>query len=246
MRKIKMKIRRLRTAGLAFVALTLAFAMVIPTAAMERRTMSATEVERTARELSEAVKAGKKNPFRIEDVSYESAEAVKAKVDDELFPHYFGVEVKPDDDGYYVDMTTSLARRAVNVRVDEMTKAICRKVPKKLKKKRKAERIEKILCRKMSYRTTGESDEAVLKNLRKWRGECWIYAMVYKACCEKMGIRCRTICGFWKGEPHEWNRVKVGKKWYYVDATRDDAGGGKPRLSRKLWKRYRIDGVSED
>lgn len=57
--------------------------------------------------------------------------------------------------------------------------------------------------------------------------------LVYKMLTEA-GVKCRFISGKanngQRTEDHAWNLVKIGKKWYYLDATWDDPTGGTDRL----------------
>ena len=57
---------------------------------------------------------------------------------------------------------------------------------------------------------------------KKGRGICMSYALAYQRILQEMKIPCFYI----KGENHAWNMVKIGKYWYNVDVTWDDAGGG--------------------
>ena len=56
----------------------------------------------------------------------------------------------------------------------------------------------------------------------KGRGMCMSYALAYQRILQEMKIPCVYI----KGKNHAWNMVKIGKYWYNVDVTWDDAGGG--------------------
>ena len=42
------------------------------------------------------------------------------------------------------------------------------------------------------------------------------------------------------GEGHEWNKVKVDGKWYYIDVTFNQSTDGKYYLSEKLWDDHKI------
>lgn len=57
---------------------------------------------------------------------------------------------------------------------------------------------------------------------KKGRGMCMSYALAYQRILQEMKIPCIYI----KGKNHAWNMVKIGKYWYNVDVTWDDAGDG--------------------
>ena len=74
------------------------------------------------------------------------------------------------------------------------------------------------------------NDHTVRKTLRSKKAVCEGYAQTFKKVSELMGIPCKLIGGYSKGdvidignipkqENHAWNAVKVNNKWYLVDAT---------------------------
>lgn len=52
------------------------------------------------------------------------------------------------------------------------------------------------------------------------RGEaiCMGYAHAYEFLCRKAGIDVLYVDGFAR-EPHSWNMIRIGEKWYHVDTT---------------------------
>ncbi len=51
---------------------------------------------------------------------------------------------------------------------------------------------------------------------------CEGYARAFKLVCDALGIPCILVDGWAGGGGHMWNQVKLGGKWYAVDATWDD------------------------
>lgn len=51
-------------------------------------------------------------------------------------------------------------------------------------------------------------------------GVCEAYAEAFKLLCDEAGIPCTSVYS----HDHEWNAVKLGNKWYYVDVTWIDTG----------------------
>lgn len=100
------------------------------------------------------------------------------------------------------------------------------------------------LCHEVKYQH-GKKDncEAATLFLKK-TGVCRDYADAFWAMCQVCGIPCKCYIGY-ALENHEWNRVKIGKKWYWIDVTWMDDGRKKidknygPSL--KLWKDHRKD-----
>ena len=53
---------------------------------------------------------------------------------------------------------------------------------------------------------------------------CQGYAEAMMLLCNRYGIECVLISGKdSKGEPHMWNQIKLGGRWYNIDVTFDDA-----------------------
>jgi len=51
------------------------------------------------------------------------------------------------------------------------------------------------------------------------QGDCAGISSAFYVLCKANKIPCRYIIGWTTDSCHAWNRVKVGKRWYYVDAT---------------------------
>ena len=133
---------------------------------------------------------------------------------------------------------------------------MCRKhvklsISAKANEKEKVNAILEALCRHMDYSIKISSLRSVI---RKGKGVCADYSLIFRALCVSYGIQCRlisgrtqTMSGVW--EDHVWNQVRVNGKWYYVDTTWMDAylsPGMKLRsvpyyLSKTLWKDHRVD-----
>lgn len=58
---------------------------------------------------------------------------------------------------------------------------------------------------------------------------CQGYSLLMYKMLTEAGIPARYVCGQ-AGTRHAWNIVKVGDKWYFVDATWDDPVGSRPVL----------------
>ena len=111
---------------------------------------------------------------------------------------------------------------------NERCRAITTQWTKKCVKKgmstgKKRDAIGKYLAKKMSYSSNIHSAE---KALKKRRGACDAYAVLYNAMCKSAGITSARCC---LGIDHEFNTMKIGKKRYYVDVTFYDTGGKKSK-----------------
>ncbi len=64
-------------------------------------------------------------------------------------------------------------------------------------------------------------------------GDCAAHAAAVYVLCKVQGIPVRYCIGSLEGSCHAWNRVKLGRKWYWVDETMD------MWMSRKIWEGYK-------
>ena len=108
----------------------------------------------------------------------------------------------------------------------------------KLSKLSKRKRVHKILswiARTYSYDVTQKYVEQARVT---HRANCSAYADIMYVLCKAAKIPVRYIIGFDSGTCHAWNRVKVGKKWYWSDPTRYDGCYNGYAMSRTLWSGY--------
>ena len=64
-------------------------------------------------------------------------------------------------------------------------------------------------------------------------GDCAAHAAAVYVLCQVQGIPVRYCIGSMDGGCHAWNRVKLGRVWYWADETMG------MWLSRKLWEGYK-------
>ena len=91
------------------------------------------------------------------------------------------------------------------------------------------------------------------KLFKKRTGDCIDYADAFCSMCKMCGISCKLYTGIAYNSStdygyHAWNRVKIGKKWYWIDPTWYDCGfynDPKYYLHRKLWKNHRTIAIAE-
>ena len=87
------------------------------------------------------------------------------------------------------------------------------------------------LCKRCSYETRGWSvnyANTALGALKYKKAQCSGYARAFKALCDGMGISCRYVHANSKAynPSHQWNLVRVDKKWYLIDVQLNDSSGG--------------------
>ena len=89
--------------------------------------------------------------------------------------------------------------------------------------RQKRDAIGKYLAKKMSYSLKIHSAG---KALKKRKGTCSAYAIIYNAMCKRAGIKSVRCC---TSRIHKWNTMKIGGKRYYIDVTFYDTGGKNPK-----------------
>lgn len=104
----------------------------------------------------------------------------------------------------------------------------------KLSPKKRVLRILRYIARLYTYdiRVRFVEDARRLK-----RANCAAYADTMYILCKASGIPVRYIIGYDGDACHAWCRVKINKKWYWSDPTRNDGLYGYA-LSRTLWTDY--------
>lgn len=87
------------------------------------------------------------------------------------------------------------------------------------------------LCNHCSYQTKGwwvKSANTAYGAFKYKKAQCSGYARAFKALCDGMGVSCRYVHANSKAmnPSHQWNLVKVDKKWYLIDTQLNDSSGG--------------------
>ncbi|BBF41878.1 S-layer protein [Lachnospiraceae bacterium KM106-2] len=93
----------------------------------------------------------------------------------------------------------------------------------KLKNQKEEQKIKKIydyICSHVSYDSTYRKYTAYDALITK-KSVCEGYALALQRLLLESGVECRVMPGKAGNEKHMWNIVKVGKKWYNLDATTD-------------------------
>lgn len=102
-------------------------------------------------------------------------------------------------------------------------------------------KISSWICKHTTYRLTKKRNFNTSTLFKKGYGQCCDYSDAFKSMCKVCGIPCKEYWGKAKDGGtkffHAWNRVKVGKTWYWIDTCFMDSGFYKQyNLTKKLWK----------
>ena len=79
-------------------------------------------------------------------------------------------------------------------------------------------RLKKIYryCKRTEYVAHVKTAKEVFQ---RRQGDCAGISSAFYVLCKANKIPCRYIIGWTESSCHAWNRVKIGKKWYWCDAT---------------------------
>ena len=110
-------------------------------------------------------------------------------------------------------LTSKYQERVINRKV--------KKIAKRYSKGSKASRIKKVHNYLISHMRYDQRYYNPYYAFTKGRGMCMSYALAFQRIMQEMNIPCVYV----KGSNHAWNMVKIGRYWYNVDVTWDDAGG---------------------
>ncbi len=93
-------------------------------------------------------------------------------------------------------------------------------ITKNMTKVEKLEAAYNYIYANCTYNTTAKNRQSAYGALVEGKANCNGIANAMLALCDSIGVDCRFIKSNSKSRvDHRWNEVKVGKKWYILDAT---------------------------
>lgn len=129
---------------------------------------------------------------------------------------------------------------AMNALLGSMAKkAIKASVKSGMSNQRKVRAINEYICSRFSYHSIDQSNAYAY--MKKWKGDCSSYAVLFHACMVRLKIPSRMITGkTLSGESHAWNAVKIGGRWLHVDSCWNDFSNNHAEylLTRGVPKRH--------
>lgn len=109
---------------------------------------------------------------------------------------------------------------------------IARKCKVSGSKAKKVKKIHNWIIKRTKYNSKASNTQRynAYGALVNKKAVCMGYAMAFKMIANNNGIDCQVVMNM--DGTHAWNVVKIGNKWYNVDATHDDMG--KKASTKKL------------
>ena len=102
---------------------------------------------------------------------------------------------------------------------------------KKLSNYQKVKKIHDYVCKLITYKDDYKKCSSMYSALKTGKGLCNSYALCMYKLLTEAGVPCKFVGGTAgtgrDSGGHAWNIVKLGGKWYYLDATWDDEGKNK-------------------
>ncbi len=82
--------------------------------------------------------------------------------------------------------------------------------------------IYEYLTKTVTYKAKAENSQNIRSTFLNHETVCAGYSLAFKYLCDRVGIPCVVMTGVAGGDFHEWNVVRVGDDWGYVDVTWGD------------------------
>lgn len=152
---------------------------------------------------------------------------------------------------YYVDVTYYETEKEY-----KQTKRILRKVVKRIKNKSDYEKVKyltKWVSNYLEYDYETTENGSVYDAIRKHKGDCKSYALLFQRLAVLAGLDCRVVCGNAGFALHMWNAVRLNGKFYYLDVCFGDGdkdnlwflfGDYVAKKYRVIDEHYKLKGVS--
>lgn len=123
------------------------------------------------------------------------------------------VSIYGKDNQYWISVDADIASI---IREDaEYNRKFAKRFPTKKSRKKQVRKIFDY-CRKTKYVAHVKYARDVFSTRT---GDCAAIASAFYVLCKVKRIPVRYVIGWVKTGCHAWNRVKIGKKWYWIDAT---------------------------
>ena len=167
---------------------------------------------------------------------------------EEIDMYVSGIYGTPREDGtprteYTLNTRESRLTYQIGENLRNRSKKIRKKyVKKSMSKKQKAKAIAKGISKQFKYKLYRDDDilGSTYANLKKGKAYCHVYSYLFRDTCIDAGLTCDYVIGIADGDDHAWNRVKIGKKWYYYDITYYDSTKYSKYLgAKKNWRSHR-------
>ena len=235
------------------VAVFVAALTVSSHAALQVRDLAKSE-KAVAMTIMKKVKAGKGRIYRFKtSLSKESMVRVEKAINNTYYSCDGRITIdtgnydKGEPVPYEVDIKQSKRDYELNWQLRAAVRWILKKarLRKSMKPKQKYDAIAKaVAARFRGVDSAGYESPKAASYLKRRIGNCSVYFRVFAEACRKTGLNCQMVRGILKEGgrryPHGWNRVKIGRRWYYYDVTWYDGTGNSKYLgSKKQWKTHK-------
>ncbi len=130
-----------------------------------------------------------------------------------------------------IQLYSVITPEEIEKKSDELITAIeffINKIPEGLSEFERELKIHDLLLGTCVYNEEVESTSddwrpfSIYGSLVDGNAVCEGYSRAMQYLLSVFGIECNTINGMGKGNPHQWNCVKIDGEWYHLDATWDD------------------------
>ncbi len=237
------------------IAAAAVFALAVPTAGRTEaavtvyKNVTVSSLTATQRKIVNSIMNQVKNSTQsVVTIDYKTTKKgflrIWNAIDDTYFRYYSSISMKANElvssrTGEPVGIrmklyvTTSRNRYKQHLKNKAKLQSIARTVTKgKTTDTQKVIAINNYVCKKLTWRDNAGTLNVALNSSY---AKCTGYATLFMALCEQSGLSCCQVAGYARGGGHDWNYVRIGNGWYYVDPTWNDTTGNQYLISRKLW-----------
>lgn len=113
---------------------------------------------------------------------------------------------------------TKQKNKKFNNKLNKVVKKLKRKTANK-SQRQKLKIINQWIVKNVKYNNSSKNSRNAYGALVNKKGVCVAISSLFKILCDKLGVKSMKLVGRTNKYGHAWNYVKVGKKWYGVDAT---------------------------
>lgn len=178
--------------------------------------------------------------FKWAELSSADMEVIKQAINNTYFSYYEDrIIINCFNEGeYYLTVNNSRERRNKSLEIEcNVGNIVNNVVFSGMTEKEAIKAINAYVCNIISYE---EGQKSPYIAFQTGKGNCRVYACIFKMMCNQIGIECDYIEGYANGGYHAWNRVYISGVAYWIDCCWNNGGTNQYGLSVDLWSDHSV------
>lgn len=178
--------------------------------------------------------------FKWDELSSADMETIKQAINNTYFSYFEDrIIINCFDEGeYYLTVNNSRERRNKSLEIEcNVGNIVNNVVFNGMTEKEAIKAINAYVCNIISYE---EGQTSPYIAFQTGKGNCRVYACIFKMMCNQIGIECDYIEGYANGGYHAWNRVYISGVAYWIDCCWNNGGTNQYGLSVDLWSDHSV------